>query len=217
MDHNEGTNLTESLNQTLALYYGNDNLYNLLRRDPSFGEVKDSMTRVLFESGFIFGERWMIEAALDLDQTIAPEPETTLTTIHTHLRHGELVPCYNEVRLLKTQDQVAWQTWRLEGVRERVYQPGQFPTYEGLSIYPLDPRRAVIHSNVEELGAKVVTYTEKQLDTGREVTVEYPFTFDRSILCSVDSPYRFVHRAVFSRPLPDALIDILQKREKANH
>src|SRR3989344_7022097 len=84
MNHNEGTNLIKSLNQTLALYYGNDDLYNLLQRDPSFGEFRDSMTRVLFESGFIFGERWMLEAALDLDRTIAPETETEISTIHTH-------------------------------------------------------------------------------------------------------------------------------------
>lgn len=97
MSLDEITQLKAVLDETIALYFGNDALYDLLRGNTLDSEFRYGMTRTLLESGFLFGQRWMLEAALDLDRRIRPEAETTITTIRTHHKNGELVPCYGEI------------------------------------------------------------------------------------------------------------------------
>lgn len=207
MSLDEITKLRAVLNETIAQYFGNDAIYDLLRGNTLESEFRHGMTRTLLESGFLFGQRWMLEAALDLDRRIRPEAETTITTIHTHHKNGELVPCYEEVTLNKSEGDLAWQKWRLAGVRERVYRLEEFPTFSDVVVSPLDPRRAVIHSN-RRCFAEELKYTQD----GMEAMLA--FRLEKTIPCSIDSPYRFAHRAVFQQNLPERLMEYLKKAQK---
>lgn len=211
MNHSEREKAARELMFSLSLYYEDDDLYQKLENIFFSLKIQQSIPRVLFEAGFLTGWCWMVQSALEINPKLLPEKETTVRTLLQRINDKEYEIRVKDTEITKSEDEVAWQEWRMEGIERGLYEWDVFPTYFFSSIHPTSPTSAVVRSNI--------TAKEKESSINYICKNDYqtiPYCLEDRVTSSVDSLFRFSYRARFSSPLPEEIIKALQASQRYN-
>ena len=114
-------------------------------------DLMSSFPRIAFDLGFYVGKIELIISARAIYPAIEPSKDCTITTLE---KDGESFISEN-ITYHKTEDEVNWQKWRLDGILTGCFQKKRFPTYQDSILRELNTNLAYNYSNVNSpLGSK---------------------------------------------------------------